>query len=1065
MGRKGGRNNRKGQAKAAQSTVAVAQFAELAAVFAAPADASVLQAFVAKAQEASSTVVATEALAAAFADKDQKKQVAALKCTKALMEAGSFWPFVSLLAKVFELAGHKKSRDIREAADAVCALVDPKTVPAAWAFAIVQACLLSMTKRSKWQSQCAALQLIKGLSLSGTPDTQLLVSRQMVALVGPVSDLMWSTKDAVQKDAESTMTAMCATIGNPDLVPFYPQIVNAIRHPEDVEETVFKLASTTFVQPVSAAALSVMVPLLARAFREPKVSIKRKASVITENVGKLVRDPLDVEAFLPVLSPALAKIVDEVADPECRERSATALKILTDLGAKGEAARAAAPKPAEFEKAVVASLKAPAAVQGFAVAAVQGLVEARLFKTTVWSAGLEVAFALVGATAAVDGLLAECTTICGVAVDDGASKDEELDDDFEGEELCDCKFSLAYGANILLNNARIRMRRGGRYGIIAGKSAGKTTLLRAIANYQIDGFPPASQLRTIFVETDIQGTQTTMNVVEFVIDTISHILTVDEAHVRATLTEMGFNEEMQAGPITRLSGGWKMKLALVRGMLCKTDIYLMDEPTNHLDVVNVQWVVDYLTGPLCKNVTSMIVSHDSKFLDKVCTHIIHFDDLRLKTYPGNLAKFVEKKPETKSHFDLTQSSLKFSFPVPVMINGIKNRSTPLMRLDKLDFRYPSATKNQLNKVSVTASMASRVAIVGANGAGKSTMIKVLTGEMEPTRGAVWKHPDMRFAYVAQHAFHHIEQHLSKTPNEYIQWRYSSGEDKEALIKSTAIVTEEEEKIMELKIEVPVVDKDSGKTTKYKWQIKRIVSRRKVRRSYQYEVQFVGQSQDDNRYYTVEALEKFGWGKKVKELDRRLVALEGLRNRPLTTANVQKHLQAVGLEPEFSTHNRLRDLSGGQKVKVVLGACTWAQPHIIILDEPTNYLDRDSLGALAGAIREFAGGVVLITHNQEFADVTTKVTWVVANNQVVVNGDAEWEKYALEAAAIMEEEDDDEYRDSSGNTVKKITKHKPFDELTSKEVRTYKKAIRKKMKASMPLEDWEEEYAVQWDMIQ
>jgi len=150
---------------------------------------------------------------------------------------------------------------------------------------------------------------------------------------------------------------------------------------------------------------------------------------------------------------------------------------------------------------------------------------------------------------------------------------------------------------------------------------------------------------------------------------------------------------------------------------------------------------------------------------------------------------------------------------------------------------------------------------------------------------------------------------------------------------------------------------------------------------------------------------------------------------------------------------------------VLGACTWAHPHIIILDEPTNYLDRDSLGALAGAIREFAGGVVLITHNQEFADVTTKVTWVVANNQVVVNGDAEWEKYALEAAAIMEEEDDDEYRDSSGNTVKKITKHKPFDELTSKEVRTYKKAIRKKMKASMPLEDWEEEYAVQWDMIQ
>ena len=72
-------------------------------------------------------------------------------------------------------------------------------------------------------------------------------------------------------------------------------------------------------------------------------------------------------------------------------------------------------------------------------------------------------------------------------------------------------------------------------------------------------------------------------------------------------------------------------------------------------------------------------------------------------------------------------------------------------------------------------MASRVAIVGANGAGKSTMIKLLTGEMKPTVGSVYKHPNCRFAYVAQHAFHHIEQHLEKSPNEYIRWRYEGGQ--------------------------------------------------------------------------------------------------------------------------------------------------------------------------------------------------------------------------------------------------------------------------------------------------
>lgn len=74
--------------------------------------------------------------------------------------------------------------------------------------------------------------------------------------------------------------------------------------------------------------------------------------------------------------------------------------------------------------------------------------------------------------------------------------------------------------------------------------------------------------------------------------------------------------------------------------------------------------------------------------------------------------------------------------------------------------------------------------------------QVLTGEMEPTTGTVWKHPNMRFAYVAQHAFHHIEQHLDKTPNQYIQWRYATGEDRENLVKVGRVVTEAEQAAME-----------------------------------------------------------------------------------------------------------------------------------------------------------------------------------------------------------------------------------------------------------------------------
>merc|ERR1711991_806498 len=101
--------------------------------------------------------------------------------------------------------------------------------------------------------------------------------------------------------------------------------------------------------------------------------------------------------------------------------------------------------------------------------------------------------------------------------------------------------------------------------------------------------------------------------------------------------------------------------------------------------------------------------------------------------------------------------------------------------------------------------------------------------------------------------------------------------------------------------------------------------------------------------------------------------------------------------------------------VVLGACTWSQPHLIILDEPTNYLDREALGALAQAINNFEGGVVLITHNQEFADATTRETWVVANHRCDIKGDADWQAYAAEALELQAEE---EQVDALGNKVEK-----------------------------------------------
>jgi len=114
---------------------------------------------------------------------------------------------------------------------------------------------------------------------------------------------------------------------------------------------------------------------------------------------------------------------------------------------------------------------------------------------------------------------------------------------------------------------------------------------------------------------------------------------------------------------------------------------------------------------------------------------------------------------------------------------------------------------------------------------------------------------------------------------------------------------------------------------------------------------------------VHRLEEMGFTKMVNEIDSKEAARLGLQTRPLTTAVIQKHLEDVGIEPEFGTHSRMRGLSGGQKVKVVLAAAMWNNPHILVLDEPTNYLDRESLGALAGAIRNYGGGCLMISHNR------------------------------------------------------------------------------------------------------
>merc|ERR1712086_1048396 len=241
----------------------------------------------------------------------------------------------------------------------------------------------------------------------------------------------------------------------------------------------------------------------------------------------------------------------------------------------------------------------------------------------------------------------------------------------------------------------------------------------------------------------------------------------------------------------------------------------------------------------------------------------------------------------------------------------------------------------------------------------------------------------------------------------------------------------------------------------------LVGGRKVNKAkeYEYEIRYTGSTVDSGEYLNQKILKKMGWDKAMKAVDMKIAQRAGLYVRPLSTKNVEKHLEDCGLAREFGTHYRMSALSGGQKVKVVLAAAMWNQPHILILDEPTNYLDRESLGALAGAIEGFGGGIVMITHNNEFCSKLCPETWVMDAGHLETKGDADW--MLNQDTKISDQQQLTEMTDAAGN-VSKVKGQKK--KLSKKEEKQLIKKLKGKIKNDTPLDTDEEEFAIEKDLI-
>jgi elongation factor 3 len=208
---------------------------------------------------------------------------------------------------------------------------------------------------------------------------------------------------------------------------------------------------------------------------------------------------------------------------------------------------------------------------------------------------------------------------------------------------------------------------------------------------------------------------------------------------------------------------------------------------------------------------------------------------------------------------------------------------------------------------------------------------MLVQETEPDEGTgatVWQHMNLRVAYVAQHSFHHVEQHLDSSPVDYIKWRFSGGVDKEAMNKATTKLTDEEQE--EIKTERKYGDVD------------KVMGRRKNGRTMEYECTFIGQNpvREPNKYIPLEQMVEMGLQKLVQQCDTKIAAMAaGLDLRPLVTAEIQAHLDDFALDPEFGTHSTIRRLSGGQKVKLVFAAAMWNRPHVLVCDEVRYNYDK------------------------------------------------------------------------------------------------------------------------------
>ncbi len=497
--------------------------------------------------------------------------------------------------------------------------------------------------------------------------------------------------------------------------------------------------------------------------------------------------------------------------------------------------------------------------------------------------------------------------------------------------------SVRIAGRLLIDHSTVQIVPGSRVGFVGRNGVGKSTLFHAIrgelpTETGAIAIPPRWRIGSLAQEAP-DGPESLIEVVlkadlerhallaeaetahdpHRIAEIQTRLVDIDAhsapARAAAILSGLGFSTADQARACQEFSGGWRMRVALAATLFAAPDLLLLDEPTNYLDLEGTLWLENHLANyPR----TVIVISHDRDLLDTSVDQILHLSHGKLTLYKGNYSSFEEQRA-TREMLDakhakrqaeerkrlqdfvdrfkakaskarqaqsrvkmlermkpvtalVTQDVREITFPEPE-----KSLSPPIIALDNVSVGYDPAIP-VLNRVTLRIDNDDRIALLGANGNGKSTLVKLLAGKLAPFSGKIVRADKLSVGYFAQHQ------------------------------------TDE-------------LDLDGSSYTHL----------------------------------------------------RRLMP-------DAPESKVRARVGAIGFSGKAGD-TTVRSLSGGEKARLLLGLATFHAPNMIILDEPTNHLDIDSRAALAEAINDYPGAIIMVSHDRYLIDACADRLWVVADRAV------------------------------------------------------------------------------------